>query len=640
MTRSRTGSGTDKDPASGDPDTSSQRVPGTGSAEGGLVSLQGCNLVVTPPARMTSTALTRLATRLGALCDAKTDGRDQVVPIRHAAALEAELTQTWPGMRHAWTWTVAARAAADRVAGHTERLTGALGSTENDLTAAELDELLRGGGYTRTLLDKQVTAVSRLVTLGSGGNFSVPGSGKTTMTLAVYAALRARGDVDRLLVVAPLSAHEAWTVETAECFDDEQRPSIEIRPTTWSRRSEITVVNYERASHAGTGAAYDRWAAGHRVMVVYDEAHRAKRGDAGLHGAAAAALANRATHRLVLTGTPMPNSVDDLAAVLDLAWPGHGSRLATGDLATTPASAWVRLSKADLELDEPDIVHEAIRLDDQHRKVYTAVATQTIQLDAAGLLDEHPELARHAIVRTLAVAANPAAVLDESLGWGHHRNLIPADILNRSVLASDAELRAAVHASRPGKLLRIAELARAHQEAGTKLLVWSHFVPTIQELVRLLAPYGVASITGATAVDDETAATDRIRELAKFRADPTCTVLVATPQTLGEGVSLHKACQAQVFADRLYNAGLYLQALDRTHRVGMPEGTHARATVLVAKDTLDEHVDAALRRKITTMQDCLDDPSLNVLTMPDETTPAALPDEAVSLLLAHLRDSS
>ncbi len=97
--------------------------------------------------------------------------------------------------------------------------------------------------------------------------------------------------------------------------------------------------------------------------------------------------------------------------------------------------------------------------------------------------------------------------------------------------------------------------------------------------------------------------------------------------------------QSQIHVDRTFNAGLYLQALDRTHRVGMPEGTRARVTVLVASDTIDEDVHSALKAKLTAMDGVLNDPTLRRLALPTEDAGrAALKDAAdIDALLRDLR---
>ena len=55
----------------------------------------------------------------------------------------------------------------------------------------------------RELRDFQKQAVNRQINLPSGANFSVPGAGKTTTTLALWRYFNDRGDVNKLLVIAP-----------------------------------------------------------------------------------------------------------------------------------------------------------------------------------------------------------------------------------------------------------------------------------------------------------------------------------------------------------------------------------------------------------------------------------------------------
>jgi hypothetical protein len=69
----------------------------------------------------------------------------------------------------------------------------------------------------------------------------------------------------------------------------------------------------------------------------------------------------------------------------------------------------------------------------------------------------------------------------------------------------------------------------------------------------------------------------------------------------------------------------------------MPTGATARATMLVARDTLDVRLDAIMRRKIDAMRQVLQDHSLEVLSLPDDGLDVATPAEMVSLLTEHLR---
>src|SRR5260370_88885 len=72
--------------------------------------------------------------------------------------------------------------------------------------------------FKRQLRPFQIRDLGTLLALPNGTNFSVPGAGKTAVTYALYECERSAGRVQRLLIVAPLSAFDAWKAEAAECF--------------------------------------------------------------------------------------------------------------------------------------------------------------------------------------------------------------------------------------------------------------------------------------------------------------------------------------------------------------------------------------------------------------------------------------
>lgn len=614
----------------------SQRAPGS-------VDRVGERLIVESPPDMGANAWGVIAQELLMFAHGEELSPTAIgVPTDHGGQLRRVLDQPWPGRTWPWEWSRAARQACEQSQGLDDALSSLLDAdavprVSGDQVSGELS----AAGFVRVLLPAQADAVGRLVAAGNGGNFSVPGSGKTTMTLALYAILRARRLVDRLLVVAPTSAYEAWSVEPVDCFAPGQAPSVEVTPRLPARQSEVVVYNYERVAMGATRAAIDGWTHGRRLMVVYDEAHRAKRGAHGLHGASARDVSQMAAVRFVLTGTPMPNSRDDLAAILDLAWPGRGQRLT--DPATVNAErAWVRITKHDLGLPDPVIDVEQVDLDPAHQLVYDALV-QGLRDDAA-LLEAFPAMANNATMRLLAAAANPALLFtddqgapgtaDTALGWTEDPDV--PDTLEETLRRLPAVVR-------PAKMLRVAQYAAEHRERGEKLLVWTNFIGNVHELKRILEPWHPAVVTGSVAVDDPTAPTDRGRELARFRHEDECTVLIATPQTLGEGVSLHRTCQSQIHLDRTFNAGQFLQAIDRTHRVGMPKGTNAHVKVLVARGTIDEVVHARLKGKIERMNVVLQDPTLRRLALPDDGSPAVPPHmtkDDITGLIRHLRSTS
>ncbi|SER40207.1 DEAD/DEAH box helicase [Actinokineospora terrae] len=465
-------------------------------------------------------------------------------------------------------------------------------------------------GFRRVLTPAQRGDVIRLMAMRHGGNFGVPGSGKTTVAYCVWAAERAVDAIDGLLVLAPLSAFEAWRDEPAACFTEAAAPLVHLMPEPIPAGADVVVLGYSRLTQPHVLAEVDGWASARRVMVVFDESHRVKAGPAGTWGRAAVRLATRSERRYVLSGTPMPNTAADLAAQFDLCWPGYGHDLASGSLQGVRNRLYVRTTKKQLDLPRLHTTIERVPLEPDHRRVYDALAGSATDTLADPALVADVEALGSVLLRLIAAATNPAAVLDVGTP------LRLPTLVDRSLPLEDL-VRNTAATVRPAKLIRAAQIVDANAAAGRKTLVWSVFVANIAAMADLLAAHHPAVVTGAVGIADPRLPTDRARELERFRHDDRCTVLIATPQTLGEGVSLHTACVDQVHLDRTFNAGLYLQSLDRTHRLGMDADSKPTVTVLLAENTVDQLVHDSLAAKIRDMSNALNDPTLARMHLPD-----------------------
>jgi len=537
------------------------------------------------------------------------------VNLERASQLRDAL-ERYPATRIDWHWESDADQAIQRSVAAADELSAIVTTSVEDQAAWPIGVDLIAAGFIRQLRPFQRDGVARLLRMGNGADFSVPGSGKTTTAYAVFTALRQLGQIDVMLVLAPPSAFEAWETEAAECFAAGHRPVIGVRPGFATRATDVLIFNYERLEVRRTLAELDTWAGNRRVLTVFDEAHRAKAGLAGVRGRGARTLAERSRRRLVLTGTPMPNGPDDLEAIFNLVWPGQGGRLAKGDLAPVRDRVFVRVTKKDLELPDLATKVEMVELDGAHRRLYDALAGRVAEKFAAGASNA-AEIGR-AVMRLIAAATNPASVLD------------PVGPFSLPGSDSDAELGAMLadptaHV-RPAKVIRTAQLVAANAARGRKTLVWSNFVGNVAALRDVLEEHAPAVITGATPVVDQSAVTDRARELVRFRTDPSCRVLIATPQTLGEGVSLHKVCFDQIHVDRGFAAGTFLQSLDRTHRLGMDPDSAPTCTILVADDTIDLLVHDVLSRKVAAMAAALNDETLWPVSDPMVAGPVTLED--------------
>jgi hypothetical protein len=572
----------------------------------GTVTTAGRTIIIRPSSDVVASIWADVVNVLRPLRGQLVDEGGAVSVAADRASQLRDALSRYPATRIDWHWEADADQASEKATAASDALNTIVTTAIEDQAACPSALDLEVLGFARDLRPFQRHSVARLLCMGNGADFSVPGSGKTTVAYAVFTALRQLGLIDIMLVFAPPSAFEAWETEAVDCFTGDTRPTLSVRPGFATRDTDVLILNYERLELRRTLAEIDTWVGNRRVLVVFDEAHRAKAGLNGVRGRAARTVAERSTRRLVLTGTPMPNSADDLAAVFDLVWPGQGRRLATGDLVAVRDRAFVRVTKEQLELPELDTRVEAVELDGSHRRLYDALAGRAVGAIGEGATDA-AEIGR-AVMRLIAAATNPAAMLD------------PQGPFALPVASSDPELMSMLvdptaHV-RPAKIIRAAQLVAGNAARGRKTLVWSNFVGNVAALRGALAQHSPAVITGATPIEDPSVTTDRTRELARFRTDPACHVLIATPQTLGEGVSLHRVCFDQVHVDRGFAAGTYLQSIDRTHRLGMHPASAPTCTILIAAHTIDEAVHSILSKKVAAMADALDDPSLRPVADP------------------------
>lgn len=516
--------------------------------------------------------------------------------------------------------------------------------------AETLRRRLEGGRFIRALFEFQDRDLGHLLALSHGANFSVPGAGKTTVAYAVYEAERLAGRVARMLVVAPLSAFDGWREEAEDCFRDPPRlHRFDGGPIPWS--AEVTLVNYQRLDAGyGTLAA---WISDQPTLTVLDEAHRMKRGWDGQWGTACLNLAYLAHRRDILTGTPAPQGPRDFVALLDFLWPAQALRiLPTAALAAQPppdtgtsvskaiAPLFVRTTKDDLAL--PKVEHHPIvvPLEGLHRDIYMALRNQYAGSFRLGGLARRDLLAMGRIVMYLLEAAtNPKLLTAGSLEgsdpdvFRHPPLAIPEGSELSSLMDRYNEFET------PRKFTVLGRLIKDNVDRGKKTLVWSNFVRNLGLLKRQFGAYEPALLHGGVPAFDPAAPVDREREIARFRYDPDCLLLLANPAAVGEGISLHKECHNAIYLERTFNAGHYLQSVDRIHRLGLAPGTKTTVTFLLTDETIDLTVDRRVRDKAERLGDMLNDPNMTAVALPNDEDygPPVDEDFDVEELFRHLR---
>ena len=322
--------------------------------------------------------------------------------------------------------------------------------------------------------------------------------------------------------------------------------------------------------------------------------------------------------RDILTGTPAPQSVFDLDALFDFVWPGQARKLIPRDahdetavraVSKRIAPLFARTTKTELELPDVSIQTRGRPLGPLHAAIYAAIIGQYGNVFRASRRARFDlrQLGR-VVMYLLEAATNPGLLIAGShphdpISFRHP----PLDIPPETEL--DELLRAYPDYETPWKFEFLRTEVEQNIERGRKTLVWSNFVRNLETLRHHeLADHRPAIVHGGVG--------DRDDQLERFRTDPDCHVLLANPAAVGEGISLHQVCHDAIYLERTFNAGHYLQSVDRIHRLGLSPDTDTRVTILCSFGTIDEIVESRLREKTERLGALLQDSDLSVMSLP------------------------
>lgn len=490
--------------------------------------------------------------------------------------------------------------------------------TESESTserAPALPELVR------LLKPYQQEGVERLLSVTHGANFSVPGSGKTTVIYAVFDILQRNGDVEKLLVIGPRSCFLPWEEESVACFGHPLRfarltgPRPERRRIYYGADSfDVFLCTYQ--TPANDSAELVQLCKSHRLLVVIDESHNVKRLEGGVWSESLLRIAPYAARRAILSGTPVPNDYTDLWTQITFLWPGQqvlGDRYSyrhrcedereVEAIRQAVRPFCFRVRKHELGLPPVRFERRLCDLGQYQANIYRALSVKFIsELNLRAPERQELRLWRRAkMIRLLQAASNPALLARHSEEF----DIPPLHAEGASIIQlierySQYEV--------PGKIKVAIEVVKQLMVRGEKVIVWTSFVHNIRMLERLLRDIGPFVVYGAIPRDErEDIEFNREQQIRDFKAAEKPTVLLANPAACAESVSLHRACHHAVYLDRTFNCGQYMQSLDRIHRIGLAQTEEVTYHLLIAGGTIDETVDRRLEEKQANMARLLED---------------------------------
>ena len=502
----------------------------------------------------------------------------------------------------------------------------------------------------RSLYPLQLLSAYHMAFSQNACNFSVPGAGKTSIVYGAYAYLHNLPEtdtkhVDRLLIVGPLSSFGPWEMEYEECFGrpprsrrlvggvskpDKQDYLISKHP------AEITLISY--ASLVSLQKEIGFFLRNNKVMVVLDEAHKAKNSSGGVIAQAVLEMAKFSNARVVLTGTPAPNGYEDIYNMFKFIWPNKNvlgfevnqlrDITATADEARVArlieniSPYFIRIKKSDLNI-PPATIHPPIYvpMGPLQQRIYDYIEKKYMdEFMADGATDISSRfkalLAQARTIRLMQAATDPAMLRvplkeflkEEDCPVEEYQAIDDSDVLN-SILDYEAT-------ETPAKYIEVKHLVDEILSRNDKVVIWATFIHTIHGLKRYLESQGIPcqELYGATPVEKDGIEDDSdefilTREkIVKAFQLPTCPfkVIIANPFAVAESISLHKACHDAIYIERSFNAAHFVQSKDRIHRYGLAPGTVTNYYYVLSRDTVDETIDTRLAEKEKRMNEIME----------------------------------
>ncbi len=505
--------------------------------------------------------------------------------------------------------------------------------------------------FKRTLMDYQKESVEHMIGVGNAANFSVPGSGKTTIAYAAISKWLEDKIVEKIFVIGPTSSFLPWEEEYQSCFNQKIRScrisgdfAKEFPNLGESYDLFLTHFNTAMNRQWEIQNFMQKW----NTVLIVDESHNIKSPELRKWASTAINIAPYAKRRIILSGTPMPNDAKDLWTQITFLWPNNyplGNQIiynnyikkhgGVGRYQSVIDKLFCRIKKNDLNLPRPEWIPHEVELNTRQREIYDVIAAKTLKEIDEMEIHEQAKIQKFRIakmVRLLQTASNPGLLYEmpsefdvNSNTFAEEFGLPPAKLKLSNI--DPTMYDKIVHYSEfeiPSKMVKAAQLARKFFDEGNKVIIWNSFIHNMamfkSQLLKDLEPI----VINGTTPKEITEPGNRDELLNEFKNSKEPKILIASAASLGESVSLHKnlqgetVCNHAIYLDRNFNGGQYMQSMDRIHRIGMDKSVIVEYHLIIATNTIDEAINRRLNEKWTNMLRILNDDMLESVDIDPE----------------------
>ena len=403
------------------------------------------------------------------------------------------------------------------------------------------------------------------------------GLGKTVQAAAAIRIMCVRREIERTLLVVPASLRLQWRRELALWAPELQVMVIDgpvaDRAWQWASDAHITIVSYDtlRTDFTPNPQSAPR----KRVwdLVVLDEAQKIK--NRQVETSVACKLLDR-RRSWAMTGTPIENSIEDLASIMEFVDHVHGEPQITytaGEaLFERHRQLQLRRRKSDVltELPPKKIINLLIPLTPDQRRSYDRAEQEGVMM-----------------LRQRGTEVTIQNVLELIVRLKQICNFCPST-------------------GRSAKLEDIRSRLEVLTAEGHRALVFSQFVDAdfgVEAVCRGIESFNPLAFVGSMSGGE------RDRVIQKFKSDSSFKTLVLSLLSGGVGLNLQEA--SYVFhLDRWWNPAIERQAEDRSHRMGQTYPVTVFKYTSI--DTIEERIQVVLVEKQKLFDAVVDDVTLDL----------------------------
>ncbi len=375
------------------------------------------------------------------------------------------------------------------------------------------------------------------------------GLGKTIEAGLIISELKARGAIDRVLVLVPAGLITQWIGELGQKFGFEAMRSPKDQGWLW-----VLSIDTAKRPPLSVQLQYVEW-----DLVIVDEAHHLKNAETQNYQLVAG-LKRR--HLLLLTATPMENQLNELYILVNLVKPGYfGSYLKfyrqfildkrtpknARELRKLLAQVMVRNQRQEVGLNLPprQVMLWPIRLSGPEQELYHAL-TAALKIEYRNRLGNPDKTLLPLILMQRELCSSPRALLS---------TLARQDWLGAE---RDRLLGLAASIQRPEKVRQVVQWVQASAE---RTLIFTEYRGTQDTLVEALSEAGVE----AECFHGGIQARDRDTLIDWFQSGES-RVLVST-EAGGQGLNM-QFCHRLLNFDLPWNPMRIEQRIGRLHRIG------------------------------------------------------------------------